>query len=126
MKTQFVLELFCGSARWSLAMGRLGFYVVAIDLRYGAGHDITRVKLRRRIIGWVQAQWVIATLAGFSCTSFSRARSMPGGPLALRATDDIAGLPELRPADQAKVDMGNLLLRWVVNLARACLAAGAI
>ena len=107
-------------------MGLLGFYVVAIDLRYGAEHDITRVELRRRIIDWVQARWVIATLAGFPCTSFSRARNMPGGPPALRTSDYITGLPELRPADQAKVDMGNILLRWVVNLARACLAVGAI
>ena len=107
-------------------MGRLGFYVVAIDLRYGAEHDITRVELRRQIIGWVQARWVIATPAGFPCTSFSRARNMPGGPPALRTSDYITGLPELRPADQAKVAMGNLLLRWVVNLARARQAVGTI
>ena len=65
LKVQFVLELFCGSARWSRAMGRLGFYIVAIDLRYGAKHDITRVELRRHIIGWVQARWELPRSLAF-------------------------------------------------------------
>ena len=123
LKVCFCLELFCGSARWSRSVGRQGFYVIAIDMRYGADHDLSRRDLQQKIRGWVQAHWVIAVLAGFPCTSFSRARNMPGGPPALRTTEYIAGLPGLRACDQAKVDMGNSLLRWVVAITRACLVS---
>jgi len=121
LKMRFALELFCGTARWSRAMGRRGYYCIAIDLRFGGEHNLCGRELQRRINGWIQAHWVIAVLAGFPCTSFSRARNMPGGPPALRTSDFLYGLPDLRPADQAKVDMGNSLLKWVISVARACI-----
>ena len=123
---RFCIELFCGTARWSKAVGRLGFYCVAIDLRYGHEHDLTRRDLQMKIKGWVQAHWLIILLAGFPCTSFSKARNMPGGPPALRTAEFITGLPDLRPADLAKVEMGNSLLRWIVAIARACLVSSCI
>ena len=123
---RFCVELFCGSARWSKAVGRLGYYCVAIDMRFGGEHDLTGRELQQRIYGWIQAGWTIAVLAGFPCTSFSRARNMPGGPPALRTSDFLSGLPGLRAADQAKVDMGNSLLRWVLRIARACLVNGTV
>ena len=99
MKVRFCVELFCGSARWSKAIGRRGYYCVAIDMRFGGEHDLTGRELQQRIHGWAQAAWVIAVLAGFPCTSFSRARNMPGGPPALRISDHFEGWPGLCQSD---------------------------
>ena len=65
LKMRFALELFCGTARWSRAMGRRGYYCIAIDLRFGGEHNLCGRELQRRINGWIQAHWVIAVLAGF-------------------------------------------------------------
>ena len=121
MKIKYCLELFAGSSRFAMAMGRLGYYVIAIDIRFGEDHDLLSSKLRGAIMGWVQAKAIFAILAGFICSSFSKARNMPGGPPPLRNSENVAGFPDLRPGDAKKVAMGNLFLRWCIKLLRACI-----
>ena len=63
---------------------------------------------------------------GIPCTSFSLARrgqlGRPGGPL--RSTRQPMGLPNLPPADQDKVKMGNLLLNISLGLIKFCRRIG--
>ena len=85
----------------------MGFYVIAVDIRFGVDHDLQSARLRNAILGWVQAKWVVIVLAGFICSSFSTARNMPGGPPPLRDSARVAGFDDLRPSDVVKVRMGN-------------------
>ena len=55
MKIKYCLELFAGSSRFAMAMGRMGYYVIAIDIRFGEDHDLLSPKLRGAIMGRVQA-----------------------------------------------------------------------
>ena len=121
LRVEVVVELFAGSCRWSHAASLAGEFVISLDLRFGAEHDLTLRRLQNLVLGWVQGGAVKYLLAGFPCRSFSRARNIPGGPPALRSGDFIAGLPGLRPADAANVLEGNGLLRFVVRLATCCL-----
>ena len=41
----FFLEVFSGKSAVSRALGRLGYYVVAIDIVFGQDHDATKLKL---------------------------------------------------------------------------------
>ncbi len=116
-----VLELFAGSCRWSRAASLRGEFVISIDIRFGQGHDLTSRKLQNPVLGWLQAGFVKFVLAGFPCQSFSRARNIPGGAPPLRDGDHIKGYPDLRPADQKKVDIGNACLAFVCRLVRMML-----
>ena len=95
--------------------------MLLIDLKFGPLFDLSRRKLQRQVISWIQAGHVKYILGGFPSRSYSRARNMPGGPPALRNGDHVAGLPGLRPADEANVREGNLLLWFCVRLAEICL-----
>ena len=77
-------------------------------------------KLRATILGWVQAKVILIVLAGFICSSFSKARSMPGGLPPLRDSQNVAGYPDLRPGDAEKARIGNLFARWCLKLMRCC------
>ena len=75
-------------------------------------------KLRATLLGWVQAKVILIVVAGFSCSSFSKARNMPGGPPPLRDSQNVAGHPDLHPGDAEKVRIGNSFARWCVKLIR--------
>ncbi len=120
LPVRIVVELFAGSCRWSKAAALAGEWVLSVDLRFGDHHDLSKVKLQRCVLGWIQAGWVRYVLAGFPCGSFSKARNIPGGPPALRDAANVAGFSDLRPADADKVHLGNLLLAFVCRLIRAC------
>ncbi len=117
-----VLELFSGSGRFGRAAAAAGEWVLTIDIRFGDHHDLNRRSLQMKILGWIQAGQIRYVLAGFPCQSFSRARNMPGGPPALRNSDNVRGFPGLRDADQRKVTLGNNLLYFTIRVMCACLA----
>jgi len=55
------------------------------------------------------------------CTSFSIARKKDGkGPGPLRSREFLWGLPNLSPADQKKVSIGNRLLMFSMRLLQLC------
>eukprot|EP00972_Heterocapsa_arctica_P075071 11077880-Heterocapsa_arctica.AAC.1 len=55
---------------------------------------------------------------GTPCTSLSRARDAPGGPPQLRSNEFPWGLSGLRPCDEQKVLVGNVLARFSCHLCR--------
>ena len=121
---RIVLELFSGSCRWARAVGRLHYYVIAIDTRFDAErNDLLAPKLQRAVLGWIQAGLIEFTLCGFPCQSLSKARNRPGGAPALRSAAHVMGLPNLSPVDRAKVQRGNAGVLFAARVARACLAS---
>lgn len=76
------------------------------------------------LVGWMIFHWltrgyVKGVHLGTPCYSFSRARDHPGVPPPLRSDGSPLGLPNLKPHDQRKVQVGNLLMYfscWVLHL----------
>ena len=122
LQIRVVLELFAGSCRWARAVGQLGFYVIAIDTRFGESNNLLSRKVQNSVLGWIQADLIHFILGGFPCQSLSRARNRPGGPPALRNGDNVLGIPGLAPWDQAKIVAGNEGVSFVIRVARACIA----
>ena len=77
-------------------------------------------ELRATILGWFLAKVILIFLAGFICSSFSKARNMPGGPPPLRDLHNVAGYPDLRAGDAETVCIGNLFALWCVKFMRFC------
>jgi hypothetical protein len=124
IKFVFVLELWAGTGRFSSAVAKLGYHVVLIDIRFHDSHDLTRQKLQHAILGWVRARHVLFIWMGILCKSWSRARSMPGGPAMLRSSDAVMGLSDIRlESDRTKVAEGNAMMYFAARVARACISA---
>ena len=87
------------------------------DISDGPMYDLERNENRQKLLGWLRCGAIRGWHAGFPCSSFSRARDCGPGPRRLRSPACPAGLPDLPPADAAKVHSGNLLLNLVVTLA---------
>ena len=118
----FFLELFAGCAALSRSMARCGIMSLAIDIRFGRGHDLTSPKLLAAIRGWIAAGWILGLHLAPPCNSWSRARCMPGGPPMLRTAGAVLGLLGLAAHDLEKVRLGNATMRATVSIAAACIA----
>lgn len=90
--------------------------VLLWDINYGDEYDLTKPANQHRILNWMKSGMVTAGHLGTPCGSFSRARDRPGGPPQLRSDQQPLGLPNLRPADHAKVMIGNVLMRFTVRV----------
>lgn len=103
------LELFAGHAGVSAQLRSQGFAVVDFELDHGTVFDLTDPTVRNIIKGWLSSGCVLGVWFGTPCTSWSRARRGPidsgWGPL--RSNNHILGLPNLKPNDQEKVNVGN-------------------
>ena len=118
----FVVELFAGTARFSAAAARKGFFVTSFDWGCGPLYDLGRKDVQALILGWIRAGLVLFLLAGIPCQSWSRARMQPGGPQMLRDIANIMGLPELRhESERWKIDNGNAALKFCCQIGHACL-----
>lgn len=110
-----VLELFCGTPRFAKAMERHR-PVLRWDILFGERYDLRSRANQELVLGWLRAGWLAAIWLGTPCQSFSRARSPPGGPPALRDKEHVHGLPGLRPCDQQAVAIGNTITRFLAKV----------
>ena len=119
------LEIFSGSGRLGNAILReLGMAVLLWDITYGDAYDLTKPVNQHKILNWMKSGFVVAGHLGTACGSFSRARDRPNGPPRLRSDQQPLGLPDLRPADQKKVMIGNTLMRFTVRVLLLALTLG--
>ena len=77
-----------------------------------------------KILEWICCGAIAAGHLGTPCNSFSRARDQPGGPPPLRSDSKPLGLEGLRPGDEAKVRIGNVLMRFSVRIMLLALMLG--
>ena len=117
-----MLEIFAGSGQLSLAMRRLGYAAVAIDVDNGDWQDVLRPGVRDVLRGWCSSHAAAAVWIGMPCSSWSVARRGPPSSTwcALRSREHVEGLPGLRDVDQQKVILGNRLRDFTAWLVRLC------
>lgn len=115
LQEQVFIEIFSGSGNLGRAIARgYSLPVLLWDITLGEAYDLRSPHNRSKILGWVRCQRVKGGHLGTPCSSFSRARDNPPGPPPLRSNLHVLGLPDLRPADQVKVDEGNLFMKFSV------------
>ena len=116
------LEIFCGCARLGRSVANIcGWPVLLWDIAFGSDYDLTKRRNQQLIIHWISSGQIRGGHLGTPCNSYSRARDRPGGPPRLRSDQQPLGLPNLRPGDQEKVRIGNVVMRFscrVLHLAR--------
>ena len=118
------IEIFCGCAKLSRHIARLGQTCLIWDINLGAEYDLTARKQQLVILGWISAGLVSGVHLGTPCNSFSRARDSGPGPPRLRSDSHPLGLPSLwRLGDIQAVNVGNRLMRFSAQVLRACLNA---
>ncbi len=111
------LEIFSGSGRLGRAVHRACNWTVLLwDIEYGDNYDLTQRRNQQLILHWMQSGQIRGGHLGTPCNSFSRARDRPGGPPRLRSDQLPLGLPDLRPCDARKVQIGNCLMRFTCRV----------
>ena len=116
------LEIFSGCGRLGASVAEhCGWPVLLWDITYGEDYDLTKRCNQMKIIHWISSGLVRAGHLGTPCNSFSRARDQPGGPPPLRSDTRPLGLADLRPADAAKVKLGNRLMYFSCTIFRLAL-----
>ncbi|CAE7219960.1 gag-pro-pol [Symbiodinium sp. CCMP2592] len=120
-KTRVYIEIFAGSGALGATLWqKCGGLVLLWDINLGADYDLRNPVQRQRICGWVRSGLVAGIHLGMPCESFSRARDVRPGPPPIRSNMHPLGLPGLRPADQLKVELGNLWMRFSVKVLSLC------
>ena len=113
------IEIFSGCERLAKAVARVtGWMVLVWDISLGVDYDLMAPANRRKLLEWVRCGWVVGFHLGTPCESFSRARDVPPGPPPLRSDTMPLGLPDLSARDQAKVIVGNTLMRFTAAIMR--------
>jgi len=105
---------------------KFGYAVIAFELDEGPEFDLTRPCVLDVIRGWIRGGCVLGLFFGTPCSSWSSARrglpGAPGGPM--RSDAYPMGLPNLSPADQHRVLIGNRTLIASTQLIRLGLQFG--
>ena len=120
------LELFSGCAHLSQACASLGIPCEAWDIDYGEACNVLTPKVAAVLLHRIAKGEFSAVHLGMPCITWSRARRDDGrGPRALR--DDHAGLfglPSLMPWERRKVQEGNQLLEFSLQVIACCQKLG--
>ena len=121
---RFAAELFAGSARLSKALASAGICTLVYELHDGPGADLSKLPVQNSINDSVGTSFLKFVWAGITCTTFSRGgrgtHEVGCGPGPLRSSSMPWGLDGLREDEQHKVDMGNVMVRFLLRLLRAC------
>ena len=135
-------EICCGSAGLSDALRRLGFQVYPID--HAANRHAAKVRVFTLDVSNSDQVRLLEQMLhhcrpchvhmGLPCGTCSRAREKPMpakfgghmGPPPLRDSNHLLGLPNLRTADQAKVESANKLYRCAIRLLWVCMTIGCL
>ena len=128
------LELFAGSGRLSKAVAAKGLPMIKYELADGPASDLAKTRVQNSVLADIRSGMVKLVWIGLPCTTFSRARRgvvrLDAGqetsrmPRALRSSDLPWGLPNLNLLDQHRVDVGNSLLKFAIQVIRTCLRHG--
>ena len=110
-----IVEVFAGSCAFGKAAARKGYEAWCFDIAFG--HDLLSTQVFNWVASVLELDEVIAELIATPCQSFSRARRGGTAP-PLRDDHFILGLPALKPGDQEKVKVGNILCERSAALAR--------
>ena len=119
------LELFAGSGRVAAQWRSAGLAGVAVDVADDSRLDLTHPVVLARIVAWLESGRVAAVWLGTPCSSWSLARrgraGRRGGPLR-KVGKFILGHPDVLgcPDDEAKIKLGNDVLRSTVAIIWAC------
>ena len=116
------LELYAGAKVVTAALRKDGCGVIAFEIDDGPEFDLTRACVHRTILGWIRGGCVAAVFLGTQCSSWSRARRGPPGTgwCAIRSNACILGLPGLLDRDRAKIEIGNLQVKYTCHIIRTC------
>ncbi len=127
------LELFAGSGRLTAALRAQGVVVDKYELADGPASDLSRRGVQRAILRRIKKGKLRLVWMGVPCSSFSRARRgvlpterTPGSrmPTLLRTSDEPWGVKGLPDTDMIRVRTANVLVRFCVQVAHACIRAG--
>ena len=99
---------------------------MSIDINLGSHFDITKPHILKRIKGWIKGGCVNFVWIGTPCSSWSRARRGPPNSswCTIRSKQFLQGLPNLRPADQSKIDSGNKTAAISSEIISLCILLG--
>jgi hypothetical protein len=127
------LELFAGSGRLAAALRAQGVDVDKYELADGPASDLSRHSVQRSILRRIRDGKLRLVWMGVPCSSFSRARRgvLPtlrtkGSrmPTLLRTSEEPWGVKGLKDSDMIKVTTANILVKFCVRVAHACLRVG--
>ena len=118
---RFCIEIFAGAARISTALKNVGLQAFPIDICFFPSHNVLRKDVEFSIQNFLRSGRVEFVWLGMPYTTFSRARRDDGiGPLPLRSSEHIWGLPELNPCQLRKLRDGNALFLFSMRILRLC------
>ena len=125
----FFLEIFSGTARLTDHVAAMGVPVLPpVDIERSPlvpePADVLDLGLWDRIMQLAHAGAIVFVHLGTPCNTFSSARKLDGGPPPLRSAQFPLGVPDLSPANQDLVTLGNLFLARSVEVALAVFDAG--
>ena len=120
------LELFAGSSRLAATLANQGFPSESYEILRAEAENVFRPDVSKRIFALMSQKQLAAVWIGISCASFTRARRAPPNsrmpkPLRGDSPNEIYGLPDLCPKDEARVTLGNRQVRWAARVIRACI-----
>ena len=114
---KFALEIFAGTGRVSQALCDAGIPTYPIDNCLFPSHNVLDPHVHNYIRNFITSGRVLLIWLGMPCTTFSRARRNDGrGPGPLRDSQHLWGLPNLRCHDQHKLQDGNALFHFTMDI----------
>jgi len=120
---QIFLELYAGKGGVTSKIRAHGHAAMNFEIDDGDEFDLLRPAVRKLLLGWVTSGVVRGAWLGTTCSSWSRARRGPPHTswCTIRSNEFISGLPNLRPRDQQKVELGNRTMRQSAEFIRKCI-----
>ena len=118
-RSQLLLDLFSGSGGLARAASQLGLPSLSMDIANGSEFDLTDSRVLNTVLGWISSRVARSVWIAFPCSSWSRARVQ-----AIRSKDHIYGLPNQKPVDVLKLQIGNRTLAAARRVIRACIRYG--
>ena len=121
LKPGFFLDICCGvSAPLATCMQSLGADVLCIDILRDATMDLLNQAFYEQLLFLSGSGAVGYAAASPSCNEYSLLKLSGGPPYALRTPAHLTGLPDLTPAELARVQASHTMLQ------RACCAISAV
>lgn len=118
---RFALEIFAGTARIASALHEQNVSVFPIGTCLFPSHNVLDPYISDYISNLIRQQRITLVWLGMPCTTFSRARRNYGlGPGPLRDSNNLWGLPHLKPGERKKLLDGNNLFGFTMHILELC------
>ena len=123
-----VLHLFCGHRRegdiqWQVESsqfaGRYSVFVLSVDIVISKRCDVSKHEHREFWLNQCRGGRIVIGGAGPPCETFTVARHEEGGPPPIRHPDHFWGIRATSPKQDEKLDCGNLLLCFTLEVIAA-------